>query len=178
MARRTSSSATGRPATFSVAPSFASCLDLSVWGPCPSKGGTGLDIAAPWLNKAGWVASEVRWTVTDFNRDGRSDVVAVVKDGTGVDVLGAKALVSGGFADTAMMLGINNLPFGEVIPVGSEINPDGLGDLVLLRKSGSNTSLTWLLAAQGKGSAAVSYSATTPHVDSGLSWAPATTKAY
>lgn len=164
--------------TFSVAPSFASCLDLSIWGACPSVGGTGLDAAAPWLNKAGWVASEVKWTMTDFNRDGRTDVVAVVKDGTGVDVLGARALLVGGFTDMTLMLDLNSVAFGEVTPIGSEINPDGLGDLVLLKKNGGTTSVQWLRASQAPKSSAVSYGATSPYNDSGLSWAPATTKAY
>jgi hypothetical protein len=164
--------------TFSVAPSFASCLDLSIWGPCPSVGGTGLDAAAPWLTKASWVASEVKWTLTDFNRDGRTDVVAVLKDGSGVDVVGARAIKGGGFADTTMMLGLNGLAFGEVTPIGSEINPDGLGDLVLLKKSGANTTVQWLRASQTAGSPAVTYVTTTGYTDTGLPWAPATTRAY
>jgi hypothetical protein len=164
--------------TFSVAPSFASCLDLSVWGPCPSVGGTGLDAATPWLNKAGWAASDVKWTLTDFNRDGRTDVVAVLKDGSGIDIVGARAIKGGGFDDTSMMLGLNNVAFGEVTPIGSEINPDGLGDLVLLKKNGANTTLQWLRASQTDGSAAVTYVTTSGYNDTGLPWGPATTKPY
>lgn len=164
--------------TFSVAPSFASCLDLSIWGPCPRVGGTGLDAAAPWLTKASWVASEVKWTLTDFNRDGRTDVVAVLKDGSGIDVVGARAIKGGGFADTTMMLGLNGLAFGEVTPIGSEINPDGLGDLVLLKKNGAITTVQWLRASQTAGSPAVTYVTTTGYSDTGLPWAPATTRAY
>lgn len=164
--------------TFSVAPSFASCLDLSVWGACPSPGGTGLDAAALWLNKPGWAASEVNWTMADFNRDGRSDLVAVVKDGSGVDIMGARALIGGGFTDTSTMFEINSLAFADVSAIGSEINPDGLGDLVLLKKNGANTTLQWLRASQALKSAAVSYVPTTPYNDAGLTWAPATIKAY
>jgi hypothetical protein len=164
--------------TFSVAPSFASCADLTVWGPCPSVAGIGLDVATQWLNKASWVAAEVKWTMTDFNRDGRTDVVAVLKDGSGIDVVGARAINGGGFADTTMMLGINSLAFGDVTPVGSEINPDGLGDLVLLKKNGANTTVQWLRASQAVGSPAVTYVTTTGLNDTGLPWGPATTKAY
>lgn len=164
--------------TFSVAPSFASCLDAPfVWGTCANPGGTGLDVATAWLNKSGWQLSEVKWSMTDFNRDGRSDVVAVLKHGSAIDVVGAKAQVGGGFSDTAMMLGMNQA-FGDVLAIGSDINPDGLGDLVLLKKNGANTTVQWLRASQPKGTAAVSYVATTGYDDSGLTWAPTSIRAY
>jgi hypothetical protein len=104
--------------------------------------------------------------------------VAVLKDGSGIDVVGARAIKGGGFADTTMMLGINSLAFGDVTPVGSEINPDGLGDLVLLKKNGANTTVQWLRASQAVGSPAVTYVTTTGLNDTGLPWGPATTKAY
>lgn len=164
--------------TFSVAPSFASCLDLSVWGACPSPGGTGLDIAAPWLNKSGWSLSNVKWSMTDFNRDGRSDVVAVVKDGTGVDVLGAKAQLGGGFADSTMMLDLDSVAFADVIAIGSDVNPDGLGDLVLLKKNSGSTTVQWLRAEQAFKSSAVTYVAAGSYNDIGLTWAPTSIRAY
>jgi hypothetical protein len=169
--------------TFWVAPSFASCAELGGYtftylGVCTFVPGTGLDVAAIWLDKPAWNAAEVKWTLTDFNRDGRSDVVAVVKDGTGIDVVGARALVGGGLADTTMMLGINSLAFADVNVIGSEINPDGFGDLVLLKKNGANTTLQWLRASQAAGSAAVTYVTTLAYNDGGLTWAPVATKAY
>jgi hypothetical protein len=164
--------------TFSVAPSFASCADLSALGACPNVPGAGLNTAAPWLNKANWVASEVKWALTDFSRDGRIDLVAVVSDGGGVNVVGGRALIGGGFSDTTMMLGINGLALADVSVIGSEINPDGLGDLVLLRRNGGITTVQWLRASQTAGSPAVTYVPTTGYDDGGLGWSPATTKAY
>ncbi|MEA2676752.1 MAG: hypothetical protein QOJ81_893 [Chloroflexota bacterium] len=168
-------------ATFWVAPSFASCADPAGYaftyrGVCTFVPGTGLDVAAVWLDKPAWNAAEVTWTLTDFNRDGRSDVVGVVKDGGGIDVLGAAALLDGGFGESKLMWESNSTAFAEVVPVGLDVNPDGLGDLGLLRKNGANTSLTWLKATQTL--SVVTFVTTTPFNDANLPWAPAVTKPY
>jgi hypothetical protein len=138
--------------------------------------GTGLDVATPWLAKPAWNAAEVKWTLTDFNRDGRSDVVAVVKDGAGIDAFGAAATVAGGFADTKMMWQSSTYAWGNVSPLGVDVNPDGLGDLGLLLKAGSNTALMWLRATQNAD--VVTFVPTTAFTDATLAWAPTTTKAY
>ena len=169
--------------TFWVAPSFASCADPTGYtftyrGACTFVPGTGLEVAAAWLDRPAWSTADVKWTLVDFNRDGRSDIVAVLKDGSGIDVVGATALVGGGFSDTSMMWQTNSQPFGEVTPLGMDVNPDGLGDLVLLKKNSANTTVQWLRASQTAGSPAVTFVPTTGYNDSSLPWAPSTTKAY
>jgi hypothetical protein len=161
--------------TFSVAPSFASCADLTLVGPCTLVLGTGLDLAAPWLTKPSWDAADVMWTLSDFTGDGRSDVVAVVKDGNGIDAFGMTA-GGGAFADATLMWQTNSLAFADVNPFGVDVNPDGMGDLGLLRKAGSDTALMWLRATLNAG--VVTFVPTTAYTDSTLAWAPATTKAY
>jgi hypothetical protein len=163
--------------TLWVAPSFASCADFSVWGPCTVVPGIGLAVATPWLAKPSWNAAEVKWTLTDFNRDGRSDVVALVKDGSGIDALGAAATTAtppGAFGDAKLMWQANSLAFADANPFGVDINPDGLGDLGLSLKTGSNganTTLMWLRATQTGG--VVTFVATTAYTDANIAWAAA-----
>jgi hypothetical protein len=66
--------------------------------------------------------------------------------------------------------------FSEVFPFGVDVDPDGLGDLGLIMKSGGNTALQWLRASQSAG--VVTFVPTTPYTDSGLTWAPTLTEAY
>ena len=171
--------------TFWVAPSFATCADpagyaFTTVGSCTLVPGVGLDVAAPWLNNPSWTPPTTKWTLTDFNGDGRADVVVLVKNGNGIDVFGATAAVnSPSFGNPNKMVpqGLS-LSFDNVSPLGLDINPDGLGDLQLVEKSNANTALQWLRASQTDGSAAVTFVATTPYVDANLPWAPATTDAY
>jgi hypothetical protein len=168
-------------ATFYVAPSFASCAeptgyDFTYRGECTFAPGIGLDAAAVWLDKPTWAASDVKWTLSDFNRDSRSDLVAVLKDGAGVDVFGAAATLDATFGEAKQMWTSNSQPFAEVVPFGLDVNPDGLGDLALLKKNGTNTAVQWLKAVQTAG--VVTLTPTTAYNDSGLAWAPATTKPY
>lgn len=170
--------------TFSVAPSFASCVDpagyaFTYWGPCTNVPGTGLDVAAQWFNNPNWLTPAPKWTLTDFNRDGRADVVVVVKNGNGIDVFGATAAVNGlGFGNANKMWSSGSVSFDNVNPLGVDVNPDGLGDLVLVQKSGSSSAFQWLRASQTDGSAAVTFVSTTAYVDASIPWAPATTDAY
>ena len=171
----------GAGSAFFVAPSFASCAELTQYkftyrGTCTFVPGTGLDVAALWLDKPSWIAAEIKWTLTDFNRDGRNDIVAVVKDGAGVDVFGAAATLNSAFSDPSKMWETSSQPFSEVVPLGIEVNPDGLGDLALLKKSGGNTAVQWLMAVQTK--LVITFSPTTAYTDSNLTWAPGTTKPY
>ena len=161
--------------TFWVAPSFASCADFTIVGPCPLVLGTGLDVATPWLDQPGWNAAEVKWTLTDFDRDGRSDVVAVVTDGNGIVAFGMAA-GAGAFSNAKVMWQTSTVALADVNPFGVEVNPDGLGDLGLLHKAGSSTALVWLRATQTAG--VVTFVPTTAYTDANLAWAPATTKAY
>ncbi|MDL2334792.1 MAG: VCBS repeat-containing protein [Chloroflexota bacterium] len=163
--------------SFYVAASVPSCADISIWGPCPVPAGVGLADATEWFNNTDWLTPTPEWALTDFNRDGRSDVVVVVKSGSGVDVFGANATVAGGsFVNQHKMWHADNQSLDDMNVLGIDVNPDGLGDLALLRKNGSNTTVQWLQAVQTLG--VVTYSATTGYNDSGLSWAPAATKPY
>ncbi|HUP82873.1 MAG TPA: VCBS repeat-containing protein [Candidatus Limnocylindria bacterium] len=166
-------------ATFYVAPSFASCADPAGYnftyrGECTNVPGTGLDVAAVWLDKPNWNASETSWTLSDFNRDSRSDLVAVLKNGGGVDVFGAAATLDSTFGETKQMWSTNNQPFAEVVPLGLDVNPDGLGDLALLKKHGANTTVQWLKAVQT--GSVVTYTPTNGYDDGSLPFA--TAKAY
>jgi hypothetical protein len=134
--------------------------------------GTGLDVAAPWFNNPNWLTPAPKWTLTDFNRDGRTDVVVVVKNGGGIDVFGAPAAVGGlSFGNANKMWSSGSVSFDNVNPLGLDINPDGLGDLVLVQKSGSNSAFQWLRATQNSGSAAVNFSATDAYPDANVPWA-------
>ena len=170
--------------TFWVAPSFASCADpagyaFTTVGACALVPGVGLDVAAQWLTNADWTAPTPKWTLTDFNRDGRTDVVVLVKNGNGVDVFGATSTVNQlSFGNPQKMAHLDNVSLDEVSPLGMNINPDGLGDLVLVRKSNTSTGLQWLRATQTDGSAAVTFTTTTAYNDLNLPWAPAATDAY
>lgn len=171
--------------TFSVAPSFASCVDpagdtFTYWGPCTNVPGTGLDVAAQWFNNPNWLTPTPEWTLTDFNRDGRADVVVVVKKDNGIDIFGATAAVnSPGFGTQQKMAHLDNVGFPDEVNVsGIDVNPDGLGDVLLVKKSGGNTAFQWLRASQTAGSAAVTLVATSSFVDASIPWAPATTDAY
>ena len=99
----------------------------------------------------------------------------MVKDGTGIVAYG---MVAGGgaFGDAKLMWQTGAIAFSDVNPFGVDVNPDGLGDLGLLRKAGSNTALMWLRATQTGN--VVTFAPTTVYTDANLSWAPTTTKAY
>ena len=160
--------------TFFVAPSFASCAEPTQYaftyrGACTFVPGTGLDVPAVWLDKPTWVAGDVKWTLTDFNRDSRTDLVAVVKDGAGIDVFGAAAKLDSTFSDASKMWEATSQPFAEVVPLGIEVNPDGLGDLALLKKNGANTAVQWLKAVQTQ--SVVTFAPTNAYNDGSLTWA-------
>jgi len=170
--------------TFSVAPSFASCVDPSgyaftYWGECTFVPGPDhLDVATQWFQSANWLAPNAKWALTDYNRDGRSDLVVLVKNGSAVDVFGATAMIAGDrFDNQNKMATVNNAAIDDVTPLGIDVNPDGLGDLALVRKvNAGTTGLQWLRAVQGAGWASVTYTATNLLSDNSV--APATAKGY
>jgi hypothetical protein len=170
--------------TFSVAPSFASCVDLSgyaftYWGACTNVPGTGLDVATDWLQNLNWVAATSKWALSDYNRDGRADLVALVKNGSDIDVFGATAAIGGGaFTNQNKMATVSGLALGDVTPLGMDINPDGLGDLVLVRKvNASTTGLQYLRAVQTTSWGNLTFSATNVYNDANVAW-PGSTKPY
>jgi hypothetical protein len=86
------------------------------------------------------------------------------------------AVGGGSFKDQNKMATLSSLAVADVTPLGIDINPDGLGDLALVKKNGANTALQWLRAVQGAGSSAVTYTATNVYSDANVPWA--TVKPY
>jgi len=152
-----------------VAPSFATCADFSTIGPCTAVPGTGLDVAQLWFDRPGWSAAEVKQTTTDFNRDGRSDIVVVAKDGSGaIDVMGLASSKAGAFESPQMMWQAN-IALNDLTPFGLDVDPDGLGDLALLRRAADgNTTLLWLRAISSGGVS--TFAATSAMTDSAFAW--------
>jgi hypothetical protein len=154
-----------------VAPSFASCADFTTVGACTLVPGIGLDVlsAAPAFDQPDWNASYYRQTPADYDRDGRTDLILLAKvDAGGIKVLGLKALKDGGFAAPQLLWQNNGIAFGDVMAVGFDLNTDGLADVALLRKDGTNTALRWLRAVVSAG--VVTASAVNELSDAGLPW--------
>ncbi|MGI8929643.1 MAG: FG-GAP repeat domain-containing protein [Candidatus Limnocylindrales bacterium] len=153
---------------YSVANSRASCSDMTVWGLCPvaAVGAAGLTDATPWLS---WAQSDVKHTVGDFDRDGRDDLVAVVKDGnSAIKVFGLRAKTDGtAFADP-QLLWSGNMSFADVTPLAFNVNPDGMADLALASNQGGETRVQWLRTNERTTSPA-SMTQMTPF-DSTLDW--------
>ena len=158
-----------------VAASLPSCGSLTPWGPCAAPNPAGLADATAWFSNADWLTTPVpEWTVTDFNRDGRSDVVIAVKNGSGVDFFGANATVAGGsFVNQHKMLSMGGQTLDDMKLLGLDINPDGLGDVALLKKNGANTTVQWLRAVQAPKSSTVTYVTTSGYNDGNLPFATA-----
>jgi hypothetical protein len=167
-----------------VAPSFASCADgFTVIGPCTLVPGNGLDEAAAWFDDPAWSLAndQFKQTPADYDRDGRTDLVLLAKDGTGIDVFGVKALQTGGFAAPHLIWQGTNLSVSEVIVVGVDFNADALADVALLRQDGANpatakTGLRWLRAAVSAG--VVTHSAVNELQDANLPWNSGQIRAY
>lgn len=159
-----------------VAPSFASCADFTAVGLCTLVPGIGLDVASLAFEKVDWVSANYKQTPADFDRDGRTDLILVVNDGTGIKIQALKALKAGGFGDPMMLWQNNSLAFSDVMAVGLDLNTDGLADVALLRKDGTNTALRWLRAAVTAG--VVTHSAVNELSDAGLPWNSETVRPY
>jgi hypothetical protein len=160
----------GVTGTYKVATSNASCAVMTAWGGCPAVGPAGLGTLAPWLD---WgAAADVKHLVGDYDRDGRDDLIVVLRSGAGIRVVGLRSQVDGGFANPADLWQSSTVPFDEVLPVALDVNPDGMADVALIRKNGTASSLTWLRAIE-RTAAPASMAATTPLADAGLTWTPA-----
>ena len=139
---------------YSTADSPATCYDLSTWGTCPAHAA-----AAPTLQAAtaaadpGWAAANVKNAVGDYDRDGRDDVLAVVKDGTGVKVFGLRSRGDGTFADRLLLFASGSIPFANAIPAAINVNTDGIVDLAFVSENGSS-SRTWCGCAPPRGARA------------------------
>lgn len=133
----------GATGDYVVAPSFASCAHFTAIGPCTLIPGLGLDVATMWLDQTGWAGVTLKHTLSDYDRDGRDDVLVLAADNGGIKVSALRSLVEGGFAP-AETLWQGSMPLSEVVPLGLHVDPDGLGDLTLLQKDGPTTKVFWL----------------------------------
>jgi hypothetical protein len=73
------------------------------------------------------------------------------------------------------MATLSSLALGDVAPLGIDVNPDGLGDLALVRKVNANTTgLQWLRAVQGTSWGNLTFTATNVYNDANVAWAGST----
>jgi hypothetical protein len=135
---------------FSVAMSRASCSPIGPWAlQCAPEnvGAPGLQAAVPALSTFNAAATDVKLVIGDFDRDGRDDVVAVVKNSgnSAFKVFGMRAKTdNSGFVDAQQLWDSGSLQFADVVPSAMNVNSDGMADLALLVKNGSNTNVQWL----------------------------------
>ncbi len=156
---------------YATATSPASCSSFAAWGPCPSDavGGAGLGPAAPAFTSS-WSASDVRNVVGDFDRDGRADVIAVVKDGSGASVYGLRSLGDGTFGQQ-LLTSLGSVLWSNLTVAALNANSDGMADLALVQKANDgSTNLQWLRTNEKTKNSAASMSATSVYKDGGLSW--------
>ncbi|MEX2546367.1 MAG: VCBS repeat-containing protein [Chloroflexota bacterium] len=127
---------------YSVAVSPASCSDRTVWGVCPTAaiGANGWGEATAW---ATWNPDDVKTVVGDYDRDGRDDILAVVKNGTGIKVLGLRS-TGGAFVDASLMYQADGVNWAELSVQAMNINSDGMADLALLQNADGSTRVSWL----------------------------------
>lgn len=131
-----------------VALSPASCLDLSVSGPCTDVPGFNLDDAVTAMTlDTGWALGDVQYVVGDYNRDGRDDVFAVVEDGAGTKVIVLRAKPDGTFENLGSQWQSAGVSFGAVRAVAFHGNADGFADLAMVQNTSSGQSLFWLQAS-------------------------------
>ena len=97
---------------YRVAPSFASCASFGNWGPCLNVPGTGLAAATPWLASPSWALADARHTLTDFDRDGRTDVLfTTTRAGGGVRVMVLRATAERRVCRRCPALGVGECSF-------------------------------------------------------------------
>ena len=135
---------------FRVAKSPPSCLNLTTIGACTSVPAFKLGDAETWLNGQGWDTvgpdTTARVVMGDWNRDGRDDAMALVKEGNGVKVVVLKAMADNSFASAGQQWANGTISFDSVRPVAFHGNLDGFADLALVQNTGSvsNPNDFWL----------------------------------
>jgi hypothetical protein len=165
--------------TFRVAKSPQSCLDLSTTGTCKSLPAFKLSDAESWLVDQGWDAAgdgqNARLVVGDWNRDGRDDVMALVKDGNGVKVVVLKSMPGGSFQSAGQTWANATATFESLRPVAFHGNLDGFADLALLQNTGNPANPTefWLsTTSTGTMQTATAMTLTgSPSITAGQPWA-------
>lgn len=157
---------------YSTALSRASCSPIVAWGPCPDEaiGAPGLDPPVTALD-SGWVATSVKNAVGDFNRDGRADVLAVVKDGAGARVYGLAASKSDGTFTQQPLGTLDSVDWTSLSVTALNLNADGMADLALVQQaSDGSTSLQWLSTIERTKRSAASMTTMPAYDDPGLTW--------
>jgi hypothetical protein len=97
-----------------------------------ASGPTGLlaaPAAVPWFTGASLLRTTTLTTVTDFDRDGRDDLVLAVSKPTGFDLLGLRSTSA---LFTLSTLGTSTLAFNRIKLGAGDFNGDGRGDVVVL----------------------------------------------
>jgi hypothetical protein len=122
--------------SYQTALSRATCSDFSAKGLCPAAatGAPGLRDLAAASDTTPWAVTDVKHVVGDFDRDGRDDVLAVVRDGSGIKVMAMRSLGDGTFGGPSS-LGAFNVSFDNFTPVAMDINPDSMSDIALVGTS-------------------------------------------
>lgn len=128
--------------SYQSALSRATCTNFSSVGVCPveAQGLPGLqDFVSAAIDPTWHGSNAVKHVVGDFDRDGRDDLVAIVKDGSNSKVWAMRSVGDGSFAAPQLM-GTFAISFDNTTPVAMDINPDGMTDLAFVGAS----SITWL----------------------------------
>jgi hypothetical protein len=159
---------------FSVATSRASCSPIGPWAAsCAPEnvGAPGLVAATSWLSTFNAAATDVKMVAGDYDRDGRDDLIAVVKNATGAafKVFGIRAKTDGTFADAQQLWDSGTMAFADVVPTAMNVNADGMADLALLVRDSSGTDVQWLRTLE-RTIAPASMISAGPATDAGLSW--------
>jgi hypothetical protein len=110
----------------------------------------------------------------DWNRDGRDDVMALVKDGNGVKVVVLKAMPGGSVASAGQTWANGTATFESLRPVAFHGNLDGFADLALLQNTGNpaNPNEFWLSTTMtGTMQTATAMTVTgSPTIGAGVPW--------
>lgn len=155
-------------AGYRVAKSPASCSTFGNWGACNTPGGNGLGSATDWQSAPGWTLADGRATLTDYDRDGRDDLLVVTANGSGGIKLMAMRATDGAFASPVQLWsGAGSV--SNTVPHGMQVDPDGLGDVALLTADGSDTDVTWLRSVE-KGAAPATMVVAGGSLDTAFTW--------
>ena len=132
---------------YQTASSGPSCSNLHVARRVPQRRNrwrrAGRRSCRPLASQPDWSISGVKNTVGDYDRDGRDDVLAIVRlDNGGVKVMGMRSKGDGTFAAPEQLIGgsdLSGVKFDEVAVYALNVNNDGLADLAFVQKSGAGS---------------------------------------
>ncbi len=162
---------------YRTAISSPSCSNLKVLGACPSDaiGGPGLAALVPALaSQPDWSVSGVKSVSGDYDRDGREDILAVVRlDTGGVKVMGMRSKGDGSFAAPDQLIGgsdLSGVKFDEVAVYALNVNNDGAADLAFVQKSGGGSKVLWLKSIEKTDTTGPRMVAGSALTDADLTW--------